>query len=85
MYHYAYLYNSQNSILKQTKLSTIFEIQEYLKNVHSDSPALKELEKINKMIPPESKLKKNICSIIDNLKDSFEKTEKFIDTMKRKL
>lgn len=82
---YENLYNSQNSILKQTKLSTIFEIQEYLKNVHSDSPALKELEKINKMIPPESKLKKNICSIIDNLKDSFEKTEKFIDTMKRKL
>jgi CheY-like chemotaxis protein len=82
---YEALYNSQNSILKQTKLSTLFEVQEYLKNIHSNSPALKELEKINKMIPEESKLKKNIHSIIDNLKDSFEKTEKFMETLKRKL
>jgi adenylate cyclase len=82
---YENIYISQNVMVKQTKIGTIFEIQEFLKNEYKNSLVSKKLEELKNLVPEDSKIKKSILSVTEALKDSFENTEKFIASMKSKL
>jgi CheY-like chemotaxis protein len=79
---YENLYDSQNALIRQSKLSAISEVQEFLKD--NNSNVIKELEEINTMIPENSKIKQKIYNITNLLKSSFEKTGKFLEAMKKK-